>query len=368
MADLERLRVRLPGRRLRTLSTRSLPVAVRPGRGGHYRDVRVLEPLAFGARTDAPIPWRLRTPGRLVEGVLWAARRTPLREVREWREGVEVAVELRPGVVARRVRLACEAITIGAPRGTDEEAAEPPATGPGPRWWPRSDHLWLAARRGGGPSVRLDTADLEDPPTLVELERRDHWVRVAATFPASGTAVRGWVQRLDLRPASRPAYPDPGASTRGGSARDARPPERSAPGSGVAGRPADDGTQRADDTGQRADDRGTQRADDRGTQRADDGTRRADDGTGGHASCAAELAGEPGARRVLVALGALVHARPGRDAWALITGRAVMAVTSSGRGPWVRILAVPGLREDGECAIRDAWVHRRTVTGSDGRR
>jgi len=56
VASIGRLRVRLPGHPIRTFSVTDLPIEVRPGRGTHYRDARVLAPIDFGARTDARVP------------------------------------------------------------------------------------------------------------------------------------------------------------------------------------------------------------------------------------------------------------------------------------------------------------------------
>ncbi|HEY8430213.1 MAG TPA: hypothetical protein VIL20_17650, partial [Sandaracinaceae bacterium] len=199
VASIERLRIRLPGERFRTIGVTDLPVAVRPGRGTAYRDVRVLAPITFSARTDARIPWTVPRPGAHADGMLWLTPAVDIEDVREDVEGgsVTVRAQVDTNVWISRVRMPCRALSVGH----GESGAEAPAwaSARGPRWQPLREHLHLTSRPGGGVSVRIDAPDgLAEP--FVELERRDGWVRVAARFP-SGAVVRGWALAHQLRAA-----------------------------------------------------------------------------------------------------------------------------------------------------------------------
>ncbi|MGE0787455.1 MAG: hypothetical protein AB7S26_17410 [Sandaracinaceae bacterium] len=196
VASVERLRVRVDGQRMRTLSVIDLPVAVRPGRGEATRDVRVLAPLAFGARSDARIAWAVPRPMELASGMLWMTPEAEIEQLREARDGrVELRIRVDEGVFLDRLRLPCDALTVGHGEGHEHAGWR---HSPGPRWRMVRDHIWLAAEREGSPErVRLDARDgLPEP--FVELERIDSWVRVLARF-SSGAAVRGWVRQHHLR-------------------------------------------------------------------------------------------------------------------------------------------------------------------------
>ena len=195
VASIERLRVRVPGEPLRTLSVTDAPVAVRPGQGGHYRDVRVLAPLAFTARTDAPIPWTVPRPSALADGMLWVTPRAEIEDVRERGSGeLVVRVQVDTGVWISRVRVPCAALSVGP----GEAGADPPDWGVrgGPRWQLRGDDIWLMSEAGSGATLRVDAPEGLATP-LVELEQDDGWVRVAARF-ASGAVLRGWVRQHHL--------------------------------------------------------------------------------------------------------------------------------------------------------------------------
>lgn len=300
VATLERLRVRLPGERLRTLAVTDLPVAVRPGRGNRYRDVRVLAPFSFAARTDAPIPWTVPTPELVVGGVLWLTPGADVEEVREDLDGdgVTVRAQVDAGVWVGRIHLPCDAIAVGH----GESGPPPPAwEARGPRWVPQHDRMWISAEPGGGPGVRLDAPDgLRSP--MIEIERRDGYVRVVARF-SSGAMVRGWVRHHDLRALGDGSLVERPFRRSMEHARHAlcrrRPPRRG------------------------------------------------------------EYVGP-----AHVTVGALVHSRPDGTEWASVSEPAVFTVSWRPGEAWARIVHVPGLRGDGRCAevIRRAWVPRSAIS------
>lgn len=207
VASIDRLRVRIPGEPLRTLSVIDSPVAVRPGSGSMYRDVRVLAPLSFTARTDAPIPWTISRPGGVADGMLWLSPEAEVEDVRERGDDLIVRVQVDAGVWISRLHLPCSSLSVGHAEG----GAEPPDWGAngGPRWNPRGEDIWLMSDAGSGASLRLDAPEgLASP--LIELERRGGWLRVAARF-GSGAVLRGWVRQHHLElagpgPSSRPPY------------------------------------------------------------------------------------------------------------------------------------------------------------------
>lgn len=304
MATLERLRVRVPGHALRTLAVQDLPIAVRPGRGARYRDVQVLAPIHFGARTDAPIPWSVPRPEALAEGTLWLTPRAEIESVREelGSEALVLRAQVDTGVWVERVRAPCRAVTVGHGEG----GRPTPNWGRqgGPRWELRYDHVWLASRPDdeGAATLRLSAPD-GLPTPLVEVERRGAWVRVAARF-GSGAAVRGWIRRHHL--------------TAAGSARDETPPAfaRAMP-----------------------------------TPRAQL-CRRARPGSNEYVGPAR------------VAMGALIRWGAGGEVWATVAEPALFTVSWRPGSDWVRIIHVPGLRDDGPCAevVQHAWVPRRAVS------
>lgn len=300
VASIERLRVRLPGEPMRTIGITDLPVAVRPGRGTAYRDVRVLAPIAFSARTDAPIPWTVPRPGAHADGMLWLTPAVDIEDVREALEGesVTVRVQVDTNVWISRVHLPCRALSVGH----GESGAEPPAwaSARGARWQPRREDVYLTSGPGEGASVRIDAPDgLAEP--FVELERQDGWVRVAARF-SSGAVVRGWALAHHLRAAG-------GASAEPSEYRRTH------------------WTPRA---------RMCRRAPEQG-----------------------EYVGP-----AHIAPGTLVHVDPRGPAWASVSEPAVFTVAWRPGAAWVRIVHVPGVHGDGACpeVLEDAWVLRRAVT------
>lgn len=195
VASIDRLRVRIPGEPLWTLAVTDAAVAVRPGRGGLYRDVRVLAPLGFLARTDAPIPWVVPRPSALADGMLWLTPATEIEDVRERSSGeLVVRVQVDTGVWISRLHVPCAALSVGAGEG-GAEAPDWGARG-GPRWQLRGDDIWLMSEAGRGASLRVDAPEGLATP-LVELEQHDGWVRVAARF-SSGAVLRGWVRAHHL--------------------------------------------------------------------------------------------------------------------------------------------------------------------------
>ncbi|GAB5549653.1 MAG: hypothetical protein RLO52_32640 [Sandaracinaceae bacterium] len=300
VASIERLRVRLPGQRLRTLAVTDTPVAVRPGRGNRYRDVRVLAPFAFAARTDAPIPWTVPTPELVAGGVLWLTPAVDLEDVREDREGegVTVRAQVDAGVWIGRIHLPCGAVAVGH----GESGPPPPAWhSQGPRWMPQHDRMWITAEPGEGPSVRLDAPEGLSTP-MVEIERRDGWVRVVARF-SSGAMIRGWVRHVDLR-----------------AAEDARVVERP-------------------------------------FRRSTEHSR--------HALCRRRPPRQDeyvGPAHITV--GTLVHTSRDGTEWASVSEPSIFTVSWRPGDRWVRVVHVPGLRGDGRCAevIRRAWVPRSAVS------
>ncbi len=300
VASIERLRVRMPGDRMRTFGITDLPVAVRPGHGAAYRDVRVLAPITFAARTDAPIPWTVPRPGAVAGGMLWLTPAVDVEDVLEEGEGETLLVraQVDNAVWISRLHVPCAAIAVGHGVGGDD----PPewASVRGPRWQPRRDGIYLTSDPGGGASVRIDAPD-GLPVPFVELERQDGWVRVATRF-SSGATLRGWVLGHQLR-----------ASEPGGALEELR---RSLPSS------------RAPICR-------------RGTPDRD------------------EYVGPAN-----IATGALVHLDPDGEPWASVTEPALFTVSWRPGSPWVRIVHVPGMRGDGACAevLEAAWVPRRAVS------
>lgn len=308
VTSLDRLRVRVAGQPLRTLAVTNLPVAVRPGRGGRYRDVRVLAPIIFGARTDDDVPWTVPRPGAVADGMLWLTPEVEIERVRERVSGDELVVraQLDAGVWVERVHVPCDAIAVGHGEGR----AEPDWPAPrGPRWRLHHDHLWLVARPDDGEaaSVRLHAPrGLNEP--LTEIERRGSWVRVMSHF-GSGAVVRGWVRSHHLR------APGPPHPTR----RYVR---------GVEQRPSPLCRRR--------------------DPRPD------------------EYVGP-----AHITVGAHVHMGRDGPVWATVSEPAVFTVSVRGDSPWVRVVHVPGLSGDGRCPqiVRRAWVRRSMVTlsGEGGR-
>jgi hypothetical protein len=301
VASIERLRVRVPGERLRTLAVSNQPVAVRPGRGGHYRSVRVLAPLAFAARTDAPIPWTVPRPEAVADGMLWLTPRVDVESVREriGDDALVIRVQVDRGVWVGRAHVPCGAIAVG--HGEGGEAAPDWAARSGPRWVPLDDGLWLHASPDGGPSLRVD-APQGLRAAFVELERRGDWIRLAARFP-SGAAVRGWARQHRLTAPRRAA--------------EARPPF----------------------------------------------TRRVLEPR--HALCRREApADDEYVGPASVAVGTLVRTARDGEAWSTVAEPSVFTVSWRPGSPWARIVHVPGLRSDGPCpeVLRAAWVPRRAVS------
>jgi hypothetical protein len=299
VTSLERLRVRVPDDRLRTLEAIDLPVAVRPGRGERYRDVQVLAPLAFGARTDDDVPFFLREDGPVEGGVLWLTARTTLTMVEERSGAVRIEAELAPGVTASRLDVPCEALTIGPGEGARPAPRWVPLRGP--RWVPARRRLWLMAAPGDGEAVRIRLArGARLPRPLVEVERREPWIRVATTFPGTGAAVRGWVQAHHLRAAG--AWEDPPREPRSYPAR-IYPPCSYPP--------------------------------------------RPDEYVG----------------LAQVTPGTLVRTRPHGQGWATVSEATLFTVAWRVGESWARIVHVPGLMDEGDCPIvlGGAWVPRRAV-------
>ncbi|MBX3273782.1 MAG: hypothetical protein KF729_26190 [Sandaracinaceae bacterium] len=308
VASLERLRVRVGGARLRTFAVNEVPIAVRPGRGTRYRDVRVLAPVAFEARTDARIPWTVPRSGTLAGGMLWLEPNVEIEDVREGieDEGLLVRVQVDAGVWIERVRAACDAIAVGLGEG----GAQAPAWGAtgGPRWQLANTYAWVRSELDDeeAPSVRLE-APRGLPSPLVEVERRGGWVRVVGRFE-SGALLRGWVRSHHLRaeseapPPSRPYLREVRAGPAGLCRR---------------GRPDRD-----------------------------------------------EYVGP-----AHVAVGSAVRFAPGAEVWGTVAEPAVLTVSWRHGEAWARLVHVPGLRGDGRCpeVITQAWVERSQVTLSGER-
>ena len=308
VASLERLRVRVGGARLRTFAVNDVPVAVRPGRGTRYRDVRVLAPVAFEARTDARIPWTVPRSGTLAGGMVWLEPHVEIEDVREGleEEGLLVRVQVDAGVWIERLRAPCGAIAVGLGEG----GAEPPAWGAtgGPRWQPANTHVWMRSRLDDeeAPSVRLE-APRGLPAPLIEVERRGGWVRVVGRFE-SGALLRGWVRSHHLRAPSEPpplarAYVREVPASASGLCRRGRP-DRS------------------------------------------------------------EYVGPAN-----VAVGAAVRFAPDAEVWGTVAEPAILTVSWRHGEAWARLIHVPGLRGDGRCpeVITHAWVERSQVTLSGER-
>lgn len=303
VASLGRLRMRVAGEPLRTFEVTELPIAVRPGRGTRYRDVRVLAPIAFGARTDARIPWTVPRPAVVAGGMLWLTPQIEIEDVREQVRGDDlvVRVQVDAGVWVDRLHMPCGAIAVGIGEGGDDPPSWPDSGGP--RWAPANTHVWIRARLDDeeAEAVLLEAPDgLRSP--FVELERNGGWVRVLARFE-SGAMIRGWVRHHHLRRLSEePADP--------------RPYERAI---------------RSTPTGQCR----------RGAPDRD------------------EYVG-PGR----ITVGAIVHFEPDGDAWGTVSEPAIFTVSWHHGTDWVRIVHAPGLRGDGRCpeVITHAWIQRSQVS------
>ncbi len=308
VTSVDRLRLRIDGHAIRTLGVTNLPVAVRPGRGERYRDVRVLAPVAFGARTDAPIRWSVPRPLAVADAMLWLTPEVEIEDVREQigDDALVIRAQVDAGVWVRRVHVPCAAISVGLGEG---RAAPRWAHSPGPRWRLRHDHLWLVARPDDeeAPAIRLDAPEgLREP--LIEIDRRGPWVRVIGRFP-SGAVLRGWARQHHLRagegPVSRRRFARSTPATQPGLCS-RRPPRRD------------------------------------------------------------EYVGP-----ATITVGAHIHMRQDGDVWATITEPTVFTVSVRPGRDWVRVVHVPGLLGDGDCpeVVRHAWVRRSMVSlsGEGGR-
>jgi hypothetical protein len=194
-ASLDRLRVRVAGVGIRTFAIEGLPVAVRAGSGGHSRDVRVLGPLAFAARTDARVPWTFVREGPVAEGLLWWTPASQIENAREIGDEIELRIRLADGVSLDRLRMPCNAIRLGAARPS---ASAPPSYPPGPQFAVRRSETWIWSEPGGqGSRARIDVRTTLPEP-FVELGRNRGWVEVATSFAETGAVVRGWVREQDL--------------------------------------------------------------------------------------------------------------------------------------------------------------------------
>lgn len=300
VASIDRLRVRIAGERLRTFAVTDLPVAVRPGNGGAYRDVRVLAPVTFAARTDAPIPWTVPRPSAVADGMLWLTPAVEVEDVREERSEPEllVRVQVDNGVWISRLHLPCDAIAVGHGEGGEHAPRWPMR---GLRWQPLGSELWLASEPGDGATVRLDAPE-GLPSPLVEVERRDGWIRLVAHF-SSGAVLRGWAHAHHLVAAEE---------------RAAAPPSF----------------------------RRTSEA--RRVPLCSHGT-----------PSRTEYIGPAS-----ITTGALVLTAQGGAAWAEISEPGVYTVSWRPGSPWVRIIHIPGLSSDGRCpeVLDRAWVPREAVS------
>ncbi|MCA9604884.1 MAG: hypothetical protein KC619_04795 [Myxococcales bacterium] len=303
VASLGRLRMRVAGEPLRDFEVIELPIAVRPGRGTRYRDVRVLAPIAFGARTDARIPWTVPRPAVVADGMLWLTPQIEIEDVREQlrSDDLDVRVQVDVGVWVDRLHLPCDAVAVGIGEGGEDPPSWPDSGGP--RWAPANGYIWLRSRPDdGAPSVRIEAPNgLRTP--FIELERQgDGWVRVLARFE-SGAMIRGWVRHHHLR-RSNDGEADPRPYVR---AIHAHPPgqcRRGAPGADEYVGPA------------------------------------------------------------RLTVGAIVRFNPDGDAWGTVSEPAIFTVSWHTGTEWVRIVHAPGLRGDGRCpeVITHAWVQRSQVS------
>ncbi len=304
VTSLSRLRLRVEGQRIRTLSVTDLPVGIRPGRGTRYREVRVLAPIAFGVRSDADIPWTVPRPAAVAGGMLWLTPHIEIEDVREREEheGLVVRAQVDVGVWIDRLRLPCEAIAVGHGEGGDAT----PGWGlqGGPRWAPAHSYLWVRSspEEDDAPTLRIEAPrGLRAP--LIEIERRDDgWVRVVARWP-SGAALRGWVRRQHLRAAretdaERPPYVRAIRQTPAGLCRRRDP-------------------------------------------------------------AADEYVGP-----ARISVGAIIRFARDGEAWGTISEPAIFTVSWREGDEWVRVVHAPGLRGDGWCPeiLSHAWVARRAVT------
>lgn len=303
VASLDRLRVRVEGEALRTFSVTELPVAIRPGRGTRYRDVRVLAPVEFGARTDARIPWTVPRPRAYAGGMLWLTPGIEIEDVREQveREDLVMRAQVDRGVWIDRIHAPCSAIAVGIGEGSEEAPLWGEAGGP--RWLPANGVLWVRSQIGaaGTATVRVDAPDgLRSP--LIEIERRDGWVRVVGRFE-SGARLRGWVRQHHLRAApegdtAAPPYERAIRTPPVGQCR-RRPPARD------------------------------------------------------------EYVGP-----ARLTVGAMVRFEVDGETWGTISEPAIFTISWRQGATWARIVHAPGLRGDGQCpeVISHAWVQRSQVT------
>ncbi len=295
VATLPELEVYAPGERRQVVSVAQRRVAVRPGRGTVRRDVRVLEPLAFSARTRSPIAWAVPRPASVADEMLYWGPTVEVEDAREDpREGLVVRARVDDGVWVSRIHVPCDAVRIGPGEGAMEAPAWTARRGP--RWQPRGESLWLHARPGEGATVRLD-APRGLPTAMLELARRDDWVRLMIRF-ASGAAVRGWAREQQIEVATI-----------------RRPPSDWTPREPVAPR-----------------DRCPRAPPARGEQ----------------------------VGRVTLPPETPVHWRPGGPVWATTSASGSFRISAREGEPWVRLLRAPGLRSGGRCRdlVSHAWVRR----------
>jgi hypothetical protein len=262
----------------------------------------VLAPLAFGARTDADVPWTFPRPTVVADGMLWLTPRVEIEDVREQLDGEDLVIraQLDAGVWVDRLQLPCDGITIGHGEGGRDE---PEWIAAGPQWMLRHGYAWVASRPDDddAESIRIDAPEgLRGP--LTEMARRGDWVRVMARF-ASGALLRGWVRQHDLR-TSNTSEISPQPYTRAIVTNN--------PGVCSLPRPARD-----------------------------------------------EYVGP-----ARITVGALVRWEQAGEPWATVTEPAVITVSWRAGSDWVRIVHVTGLRGDGRCAevVQNAWVPRMAVS------
>lgn len=303
VASIDRIRLRLPGHALRTLSVTDLPVAVRPGHGSRYVDLRVLAPLDFGARTDAIMPWAIPLASAQAGGTLWLTPRVHVETVREQLsdDGLVIRARLDEGVWVERVHVPCDAVALGHGEGS----SEPPdwSAQRGPSWALARPEVWVSAAPHEGASFRLEAPD-GLPAPLAEVGRRGDWVRVSSAF-STGAALRGWIRQADLRRLAAP-LPPPVPFERARS-RPARPLCRRRP-----------------------------------PPRRD------------------EYVGP-----AHIATGAIITTRAdGETAWATVSEPAVFTISWRTGSSWARVVHVPGLHGDGDCpeVLHEAYVPRQAVS------
>lgn len=326
VASIERMRVRIPGERLRTLVTHDMPVAVRPGAGVGFRDVRVLAPIHISGRSDARMPWTAPRPMAFASGVLWMVPGVEIERVAEaHRDGhLEFRAQVDNGVWVSRVEAPCSDLALGSGETGDLGSAPAWVHATGTPWMPHDNSFWLRAahpvtgvlagppgnvltgpqttRRDPDPSarVRIDAPN-GLPRPLIEVERRGEYARVVLPFE-SGAAVRGWIRAVELRAVTEPLH--------------ARPYRRARP-------------------------------------NVPEHTCRTPQPERGQYLGPAHIAA-----------GAIVHTAPEGTAWASADDSDIPVTVAWRSGErWVRIVSVPGLRDSGDCPaiLRRAWVERHSV-------